>query len=58
MNGTHQALAYVGHVNLIGDDIRTMERNEDVLLDAYKDIGSLILFEISVDNCVKLQIQS
>ena len=32
MNGTHQ-------VNLIGDDIRTIERNADVLLNACKDIG-------------------
>ena len=26
-------------VNLISDDIRTVERNADVLLNAYKDIG-------------------
>ena len=26
-------------VNLIGDDIRTIERNADVLLNACKDIG-------------------
>ena len=37
MNGTHQVLAYAGDVNLIGDDIRTIERN--VLLNACKDIG-------------------
>ena len=30
MNGTHQILAYADDVNLIGDDIRTMERNSDV----------------------------
>ena len=35
----HQALAYADDVNLIGDDIRTIERNADVLLNAYKDIG-------------------
>ena len=38
MNGTHQVLAYADDVNLIGDDIR-IERNADVLLNAYKDIG-------------------
>ena len=27
MNGTHQVLAYVDGINLIGDDIRTIERN-------------------------------
>ena len=35
MNGTH----YADDVNLIGDDIRTIERNEDVLLNACKDVG-------------------
>jgi Reverse transcriptase (RNA-dependent DNA polymerase). len=29
LNGTHQVLAYVDDVNLIGDDIRTIERNVD-----------------------------
>ena len=38
MNGTHQVLAYVADVNLIGDDIRTIERNVDVFLNACKDI--------------------
>ena len=37
MNGTHQVLAYADDVNLIGDDIRTIERNTDVLLNACKD---------------------
>ena len=32
MNDTHQVLAYVYDVNLIGDDIRTIERNADMLL--------------------------
>ena len=39
MNGTHQVLAYADDVNLIGDYIRNIERNEDVLLNACKDIG-------------------
>ena len=38
MNGTHQVLSYADVVNLIGDDIRTIERNADVLLNACKDI--------------------
>ena len=33
MNGTHQVLAYADDVNVIGDDIRTIERNADVLLN-------------------------
>ena len=39
VNGTHQVLAYADDVNLIGDDIGTIERNSDVLLNACKDIG-------------------
>ena len=39
MNGTHQVSAYADEVNLIGDDIRTIERNADVLINACKDIG-------------------
>ena len=36
MNGTHQA--YADGLNFIGDDIRTMKRNADVLLNASNDI--------------------
>ena len=39
MNGNHQVLAYADDVNLIGNDIRTIETNSDVLLNAPKDIG-------------------
>ena len=39
MNGTHQVLAYADDVNLIGDNIRTIERNADVLLIACKNVG-------------------
>ena len=39
INGTHQVLAYADDVNLIGDDIRTTERNADVLLNTCKDIS-------------------
>ena len=36
---SYQVLAYADDVNLIGDDMRTTERNADVLLNACKDIG-------------------
>ena len=42
MNGTHQVLTYADDVNLIGD-IRTIERNADVLLNACKDIGLAVI---------------
>ena len=39
INGSHQVLAYADYVNLLGDDIRTIEINADVLLNTCKDIG-------------------
>ena len=39
MNGNHQVLAYADDVNLIGDGIRIMERNLDVLLNTCRHIG-------------------
>ena len=38
MYGTHQVLAYTVDVNLIDDDIRTIERNADVILNACLNI--------------------
>ena len=42
LDGTHQVLAYADDVNLIGDDIRTIKRNTDVLFNDCKDIGLAI----------------
>ena len=39
MKGTHQILAYTDDVNLIGDYIRTIERNADILLITCRDIA-------------------
>ena len=39
MNGILHLLAYPYEVNLIGNDIRTIQRNVDVVLNAWKDIG-------------------
>ena len=39
MNSTLQVLAYTDDVNVINDDIRTIEIIAEVLLNAWKDIG-------------------
>ena len=39
INGTHQVLVYADDVNLIGNDIKTIKRNSEVLLNTYKDIA-------------------
>jgi hypothetical protein len=38
LNGTHQLLAYA-NVNLLGDDIDTINKNTETLTDASKEIG-------------------
>jgi hypothetical protein len=40
LNGTHQHLAYVGDVNLLGDNIDTINKNTESLIDASKEILS------------------
>jgi hypothetical protein len=38
LNGTHQLLAYAD-VSLLGDNIDTIERNTEALIDASKEVG-------------------
>jgi hypothetical protein len=35
-NGTHQLLAYADDVNLLGDDINTINKNMEILIDALR----------------------
>ena len=39
MNSTHQVSGYADDVNLIGDDIRTTQRNTNELLNVCKYMG-------------------
>jgi hypothetical protein len=39
LNGTHQLLAYANDVNLLGDNIDTINKNTETLIDAYKEAG-------------------
>jgi hypothetical protein len=39
LNGTHQLLSYADDVNLLGDNIDTIKKNTETLIDASKNIG-------------------
>jgi hypothetical protein len=46
LNGTHQLLAYADDVNLPGDNIDTIKKNVEILIDASKEVG----LEINVEK--------
>jgi hypothetical protein len=39
LNGTHQLLVYADGVNLLGDNIDTIKKNTEPLIDATKEVG-------------------
>jgi hypothetical protein len=39
LNGTHQLLVYADDVNLLDDNIDTIKRNTQTLIDASKEVG-------------------
>jgi hypothetical protein len=46
LNGTHHLLAYADDVNLLGDNIDTIKRNTETLIDPSKEVG----LEINVEK--------
>jgi hypothetical protein len=39
LNGTHELLAYADDVNIVGENIDTIQRNTKALLDSSKEVG-------------------
>jgi hypothetical protein len=39
LNGTHQLLAYADDVSLLGDNIDTIKKNMETLINASKEVG-------------------
>jgi hypothetical protein len=39
LNGTHQLLIYAVDVNLLGDNMDTIKKNTETLIDASKEVG-------------------
>jgi hypothetical protein len=46
LNGTHQLLAYADDVNLLGDNIDTINKNTQTLTDVSKEVG----LEVNVEK--------
>jgi hypothetical protein len=46
LNGTHQLLAYADDVNLLGDNINTINKNSETLIHASKEVG----LEVNVEK--------
>jgi hypothetical protein len=46
LNGAHQLLAYADNVNLLGDNLDTIKKNTETLVDASNEIG----LEINVEK--------
>jgi hypothetical protein len=45
LNGTHHLLAYADDVNLLGDNIDTIKKNTETLIDDSKEVGLKINVE-------------
>jgi hypothetical protein len=46
LNGTHQFLAYADDVNVLGDNMDTIKKNSETLIDPSKEVG----LEINVEK--------
>jgi hypothetical protein len=58
LHGTHQLLAYADDVNILGDNIDTIKKSTETLIDAGKEVGLEINAEkLSICCCLVTRMQ-
>jgi hypothetical protein len=45
LNGTHQLQAFADDVNLLGNNVDTIQKNREILIDTSKEVGPRINIE-------------
>jgi hypothetical protein len=51
LKGTHQLLVYTDDVNLLSDNINTMKKNTQTLVDVSKEVGLEVYVAVSSPEC-------
>jgi hypothetical protein len=59
LNGTHQLLVYTNDVNLLGDNIETINKHTVSLMDTSKEVGlEVTQRKLSICCCLVTRIQN
>jgi hypothetical protein len=48
VNGTHQLLAYVDDVNVLGGSVHAVKKNTEALVDAAKETGLEVKYTLEI----------
>ena len=57
LNGTHQLLAYVDGVNILGVSIHTLKENAEALAAATRESELEVLIKLGAWSCLEIRMQ-